>query len=154
MPPRFLWSAVLSGHMPSMKNGRKAVPAKTEAGKSYVRFIKSDSVLGWMETAAHEMMASMPAGGSIACDVLLFARIYYRSRRSDLSVETLMDALQKGGVILNDRQIRRVIAEAFVDTANPRVEVSLAAITEMPAEDEGAEMAPVQPRRDRIGRAA
>ena len=152
--PTILWSTTLSGHLPSMKNGRRAVPCKTKEGRRFMRFIRSDEAQGWMETAARELMVVRPKGGPITADVTLYAEIYYRSRRSDLSTETLMDTLQLAGVIKNDRQIRRVIAEAFVDKDNPRVVVALAPHGETAAVRTKVTALPVRPHRDRIGRAA
>jgi Holliday junction resolvase RusA-like endonuclease len=57
--------------------------------------------------------------------VILTARIYYQSRRSDLSSEMLMDLLQKVGMIKNDRQIVEQHLYGFVDSVKPRVEFSL-----------------------------
>src|SRR5262245_20356690 len=50
-------------------------------------------------------------------------KIWYPSRRQDLSPELVYDLLQAGHVILNDRHIREKHEFGYVDTKNPRVEV-------------------------------
>jgi Holliday junction resolvase RusA-like endonuclease len=48
-------------------------------------------------------------------------RVWYQSRRSDLSTELLFDLLQKSGIILNDRQIEHVESFKGLDRDAPRV---------------------------------
>ena len=63
--------------------------------------------------------------GSLERSLRLDAVVYYRSRRSDLSVELLKDLLEKAGVVKNDRYICEEHLWAFVDKDNPRVEMRL-----------------------------
>ena len=43
----------------------------------------------------------------------------------DLSVEAIMDCLQRSGVILDDRQIISVVAKKAISFDNPRVEITV-----------------------------
>jgi len=51
--------------------------------------------------------------------------IWYTSRRPDLSVELILDCLEKAKVIKNDRYVREVHSYGFVDKKNPRVKIRL-----------------------------
>jgi Holliday junction resolvase RusA-like endonuclease len=80
-------------------------------------------------TGAHRLM--------IECRITVCLRVYYDSERPDLDncFKVIFDCLQPPkvkapmppikGVIKNDRQVRRIIAERFKDTKNPRVEIEI-----------------------------
>lgn len=81
-------------------------------------------------------------------DVAVHVSVYYASRRPDLDASLVYDALQnrKVGdgiekrVIVNDRQVRHKVEEAFVDKARPRIEVAVYKATQklVPAGEEWA----------------
>lgn len=50
--------------------------------------------------------------------------VYYPSQRSDLDncLKVLMDCLQRVGAIKNDNKCTRIVANKFLDKANPRIE--------------------------------
>lgn len=60
-------------------------------------------------------------------------RVWYQSRRSDLSPELVYDLLQESGVVVNDRFIREKHEFGEVDAANPRVEIEVEEICQIPA---------------------
>lgn len=51
--------------------------------------------------------------------------VYYPSRRQDLDISLLMDALQAAGVVKNDRHIFRIKATKIIDPDFPRMEVTV-----------------------------
>jgi Holliday junction resolvase RusA-like endonuclease len=57
-------------------------------------------------------------------------KVYYPSMRSDLdnSLKILLDCLQKCKAIKNDNLCVKVVAEKFIDKANPRVEFKIMTI--------------------------
>jgi len=57
--------------------------------------------------------------------VVLTARIFYKSKLSDLSDELLCDLLQAVGMIQNDRQIVEKHLYRFDDKYDPRVEFKI-----------------------------
>lgn len=73
----------------------------------------------------------------IECRLTARLHVYYDSERPDLDncFKVIFDCLQPPkvkdgmppikGVIKNDRQIRKIVAERFKDTKNPRVEIQL-----------------------------
>lgn len=63
--------------------------------------------------------------GSAEEPLLLWAKIFYKSNRPDLSSELLMDQLQKAGVISNDRWIKSQMLFGGLDKENPRSEIVL-----------------------------
>ena len=54
-------------------------------------------------------------------------RVYYPSMRSDLdnSLKVLLDCLQHTNTIANDNRCVKIVAEKFIDKANPRVEFKI-----------------------------
>lgn len=97
-----------------------------------VRLRKCDKALAFEAVAGqHVPKLEEPYEG----DVAVYVRIFYASRRPDLDASLVYDALQnqrakvgRGVVIekrliVNDRQVRQKIEEAFIDRARPRIEV-------------------------------
>jgi len=99
------------------RDGRRGKPrgslAKTEELKTYE--LNFDKQL----TGVHRK--------HLTCKITAHLDVYYDSERPDLdnALKTILDCLQKGCVIANDRQVRRIIAERFLDRKNPRVEITL-----------------------------
>jgi len=62
--------------------------------------------------------------------------VYYRSNRSDLSIELLLDCLERSGVIINDRRIVRQEIYKKIDRKNPRVEIEIKELRGYILEDE------------------
>lgn len=58
------------------------------------------------------------------------ARVFYPSMRSDIdnSLKVLLDCLQRTKTIRNDNLCVKVVAEKFIDKANPRVEFKIVTI--------------------------
>lgn len=54
-------------------------------------------------------------------------RVFYPSKRSDLdnSLKVCLDMLQKAKAITNDNLCAKIVAEKFIDKANPRIEFSI-----------------------------
>lgn len=67
---------------------------------------------------------------NIAKQFEFHARVFYPSMRSDIdnSLKILLDCLQKTSTIKNDNLCVKVVAEKFVDKANPRVEFKIVTI--------------------------
>ena len=117
-----LYAQTIHGVLASKSNSRRLVYWR---GKS--RLIKSASALRWMKDAKMQMPI---ARGGVLCtlDVRLIAVVYYPTKRNDLDVGLLMDALEANGIIKNDRQIVEIQARKRWDKEKPRVEVRLEAV--------------------------
>lgn len=94
-----LW---LPQQQPRKSNER--VLRRTPSGKPIIT--KSDKALTWVSRIA----ATMPdfakvATGSKESPVMVEFWAFYRTRNSDLSVELALDALEKAGVLSNDRYV-------------------------------------------------
>jgi Holliday junction resolvase RusA-like endonuclease len=52
---------------------------------------------------------------------------FWQSFKTDLDnqITTIMDCLQNSGIILNDRQIKKIEASKIKDNINPRVEIEI-----------------------------
>ncbi len=109
------------GHLPRKSNRRKIA----RAGKR-IMLIKSKDALDYEKSFLEQVPRNAKRGYGNRDQLLaLEARIYYRSWRSDVSVELLLDLLQKSGVISNDRWVREFHYIGLVDPKNPRVELTL-----------------------------
>ena len=115
-----LFSTTISGNLPSSKNRRRLIPGK---GGRRPLIIKSADCLRYEQMFLSHITAKQRIGydGPVSVKV----RVWYQSRRSDLSTELLFDLLQKSGVILNDRQVHHVESFKGLDRENPRVHLTV-----------------------------
>lgn len=115
-------TGTILGHMPRKSNSRRIVVID---GKH--KNIKSKAAILWMTAAVLQvqMVMRQQKVTQYTQPVALYADIYYRSERSDLSSELLMDCLEKADLIKNDRQIHHQSLTRYVDKYNPRVEWTL-----------------------------
>jgi Holliday junction resolvase RusA-like endonuclease len=123
--PTVVFYGIVQGNLPSMKNRRRIVPNK-RTGKQAL--IKSKECMEYeklflpeISPYLHEYRRFVP----IPVPVQLTAIVTYRSKRSDLDVNYLMDLLQTFGVIANDNQITHITAMKEVDKDAPKVEFML-----------------------------
>lgn len=112
------WSATLLGEPCSKANSRRLVSC---GGRP--RVIKSQKALDYSEAFLAQLAFLRPAR-PIEGDVIATIRIWYASRRPDLDDSLILDLLQKGAVIRNDRQVKeRHVYHMGVDKAKPRAEI-------------------------------
>lgn len=59
-----------------------------------------------------------------------YVKVYYPSMRSDLdnSLKCILDCLQSTDTIVNDNKCVKLVAEKFIDKANPRIEFKIITI--------------------------
>lgn len=110
-------SFTILGNLVSGKNNRQFVYVK---GKP--RFIVSKDATAYKKTFDNQC-PQIPQ--PMSRNIILYARIYYRSNRSDLCDTLLSDLLQSSGIITNDRYIVEKHLYKFIDKQNPRVEITL-----------------------------
>jgi Holliday junction resolvase RusA-like endonuclease len=127
---------VVHGSLPNKSNSRRLF---MQRGK--LRSIKEQAALDWLarfDVAARAGYQSSPKGQQLLHMLApametrwsLAAVVYYPDMRRDLDIELLCDALQKSGVIANDRAIWRKESERRIDKERPRVEFALRPIHE------------------------
>jgi len=86
--------------------------------------IKSQDARNWMDIAAKQIPASARQQvGSAQRPLAITFWVRYTSRRPDLSVELILDLLEKAGVISNDRCVYEFHAYKEFDKGNPGVEI-------------------------------
>jgi Holliday junction resolvase RusA-like endonuclease len=104
------------GQLPSIKNRRRLIPGK---GARRPMIIKSKEAMDYEQAFLMAIPQRMRVGydGPVSVKV----RVWYQSRRSDLSTELLLDLLQKSGIILNDRQVHHIESFKGLDKENPRL---------------------------------
>ena len=111
---------VIKGDVPSKSNQYRLGNIR---GKC--RTFKGKQVVAYEKAAALQI----PNSARVNLTELLTAniKVYYSSRRPDLdnAFKALFDILQYNGVIENDRQVMKIVAEKFVDKKDPRVILTL-----------------------------
>lgn len=115
---------VINGETASKANSRMAVQGKTKAGKTFTRFIKSQKAQDWTEGALWQIKSQWK-GRPISKECGLDIDVYYKTKRPDLDISLIMDALEKAGVYENDRLVHEIIAHKMYDKENPRVELEV-----------------------------
>jgi Holliday junction resolvase RusA-like endonuclease len=108
-------SMTIFGQLPSIKNRRRIM----KRGRDKLMVIKSTDALRYEQAFLMAIPQKMRVGydGPVSVKV----RVWYQSRRSDLSIELLFDLLAKSGIIINDRQVHHVESFKGLDRDNPRL---------------------------------
>ena len=111
----------LQGQPPRKSNSRRIV-VNRRTGKPML--VKSDEALRWMDDAMLQIPAHACQGlGSADRPLSVTCRVRYKSKRPDLSIELILDTLQKAGVISDDRHVYEFHAFKEFDVDNPGVEI-------------------------------
>ncbi|MEG0307722.1 MAG: RusA family crossover junction endodeoxyribonuclease [Clostridium sp.] len=80
------------------------------------------------EEIAYECMVQNP-GITLTEALIAVLKVYYKSekRHPDTNniTKSILDGVEKSGLIINDAQVRRLIIEEFYDKENPRFELEL-----------------------------
>jgi hypothetical protein len=120
----WIWGpAVMPGQLCSKSNSRQIVHFGKGPNKRPA-IIKNAEARDYVNT----FIRLFKYGGEpFVGDVVLKAQVYYADRRRDLDIALLQDCLQAGsvnnkgaGIILNDRQVVKIIATRLIDKDNPR----------------------------------
>jgi Holliday junction resolvase RusA-like endonuclease len=107
---------ILHGEPASKANSRRLVTIRGQA-----RLIKSQKALDYVAAVKRTYPPLSPL---LEGDLRMTADVYYASRRPDLDVSLILDALQDI-VYRNDRQVREMHLYHHLDRANPRAEITL-----------------------------
>lgn len=116
----FLVSLTIPGQLPSLKN-RRRIFRNRRTGSAVI--VKSAEAMSYEQN----FLSHVPQDKRIRYEgpVSVKVRVWYQSRRSDLSTELLFDLLEKSGIILNDRQVHHVESFKGLDRENPRVHLTV-----------------------------
>jgi Holliday junction resolvase RusA-like endonuclease len=107
---------ILHGEPASKANSRRLVTIRGQA-----RLIKSQKALDYVAAVKRTYPPLVPL---LEGDLRMTADVYYASRRPDLDVSLILDALE-GIAYRNDRQVREMHLYHHLDRANPRAEITL-----------------------------
>jgi Holliday junction resolvase RusA-like endonuclease len=111
----------ITGQPPRKSNNRRIV---TNRRTRRPMLVKSRDALAWMESAQLQIPASVKVRAGSADQALAITFwVRYASRRPDLSVELILDTLQKAGVISDDRYVFETHAFKEIDRDNPGVDI-------------------------------
>lgn len=126
-PPSDQYEPVLrlciDGQPARKSNGRRIVTNKrTQKPMS----IKSEEALDYSDSFLKQVPGEAKVGlGGPGDPLFLMAEIFYKSNRSDISVELVKDLLQEAGVVFNDRYIKGEVLFGRVDKNYPRTVITL-----------------------------
>ena len=107
---------ILHGEPASKANSRRLVTIRGQA-----RLIKSQKALDYVAAVKRTYPPLVPL---LEGDLRMTADVYYASRRPDLDVSLILDALE-GIAYRNDRQVREMHLYHHLDRENPRAEITL-----------------------------
>ena len=109
-----MYKFTLIGQLPAKKNSWKM-------GKYGIYQSKTKEIDGFILQLKTQMVdrSALPLKGRCSLNLSL-----WQSDRTDLDgqITTLADILQTAGIVENDRQIKHIVAEKFIDNKNPRIE--------------------------------
>ena len=109
---------------PARKSNSRRIVTNRKTNKPML--IKSEAALNYGELFLHQVPDDAKLKlGSLGDPLAMFVIIYYQSRRPDLSVELIMDLLQKSEVVRDDRYIYETRAWKFFDKDHPRIRLRL-----------------------------
>lgn len=111
---------VILGNLPRKSNSRR-IFRNRQSGRPIL--VKSADALQYEKDFARQFPAKYRLGLNVPLS--LTARIYYKSKLSDLSDELLCDMLQAVGAVENDRLFVEKHLYRFDDKYNPRVEIEI-----------------------------
>ncbi len=113
----------IDGRPPRKSNQRQLV-TRGRGGKPM--FIKSKAAREYMSNFSEKTPVKFKQKwGSLKDDLRVDIHVWYPDRRSDLSIELILDCLEKAEVIKNDRYIREQHVYGHVDKENPRISITL-----------------------------
>ncbi len=115
---------------PPRKSNQRQLVRRGRGAKARPMIIKSEEARQYVEDFQKQILGeNQQQYGSLDENLRVDIIVWYTSRRPDLSVELILDCLEKARVIKNDRYIREVHSYGFVDKKNPRVKLRLFRIT-------------------------
>jgi len=107
---------ILHGEPASKANSRRLVTIRGQA-----RLIKSQKALDYVAAVKRTYPPLVPL---LEGDLRMVADVYYATRRPDLDVSLILDALQDIAY-KNDRQVREMHLYHHLDRENPRAVITL-----------------------------
>lgn len=124
----FSYAKVIVQGSPLSKSNFKLFNSQGRAILPYNSGKYHDRYAHYEETIAYEARLQNP--DVVLTEALIAVlKVYYKSekRHPDTNniTKSIMDGIEKSGLIINDVQIRRLIIEEFYDKENPRFELEL-----------------------------
>lgn len=102
------------------KQGRAILPSNT--GKCHDRYANYEEEISYKAKVQNPEVL-------LEESLIAVLKVFYKSdkRHPDTSniTKSIFDGIEKSGIIINDKQIRKIIIEEFYDKENPRFELEL-----------------------------
>ena len=114
------------GEPPSKSNSYRIITLRNKAGKPHGSLAKSPELKKW-EVNFGKQIPFEYRRLELAEDLHVTLDVYLSSHRKDLdnAAKGVLDCLQKGGVIKNDRLVTRLLMRKHIDRDRPRVKISI-----------------------------
>jgi Holliday junction resolvase RusA-like endonuclease len=112
---------VILGDIPSKSNGYKIILVGTK-DKQHGSLAKTKVLKDYEHSFF--IQCNKYRNANIDTYFTLEVEVYYSSQRPDLDgcFKILLDCLQKVGAVKNDNKCTRIVADKYLDKANPRIE--------------------------------
>lgn len=110
----------IRGNVPSKSNSYRIIMVNGHGSLAKTKKVKDyEETFMWQCGEYRNAMIDQPFE--------MIIDVYYPSKRSDLdnSAKVVLDMLQKVKAIKNDNLCARIVAQKFIDKANPRIEFKL-----------------------------
>ena len=121
----------INGRPMSTTNSQRIVSVPIKGtGRHRSMVLKSKAAVDWKAAAIMQIRGQRKGRATIEGPVIVEMDIFRAVNAGDADnyIKGCQDALQASGVIRNDSQVKRVIAEKFTDRVNPRYEVRVIVI--------------------------
>lgn len=117
LPAKF----TLLGHAVSVNKSRVSFTGADGKTKT----VKTSEAASWAKLMDEQLRAQWGRMLPVECEVFVLMDFYFSSNRGDYNngSKAVEDALEKAGILRNDRLIRRGTITKHVDRNRPRVEV-------------------------------
>lgn len=98
----YFWITTTTGNLPRKSNSRKIVNNR-KTGRPMS--IKSDNARQWVADALRQLSPLKEPLGSASKPIAITFHVWYKTHMPDLSIELVLDTLQKAGIISDDRYV-------------------------------------------------
>jgi Holliday junction resolvase RusA-like endonuclease len=115
----------IAGIPPSKSNAYRIITLKSRTKRQHASLAKTKATRDYERS--FDLQIPNSARINIMDAFVFGITIYFPSRRADLdnALKAILDCLQKGKVIQNDRQCQEIHAYRAIDKENPRIEIIL-----------------------------
>ena len=117
-----LFKCTIPGRVGIKKNSKRLVPDRHV-------ILSSTRYITWENTAILHMIQARPPDEPLKCPLLAILIFYFKNQKHEPDLDNMLagplDALQKAGIIKNDKQIMAIHAEKIIGDFEEALEIKL-----------------------------